>query len=484
MRILRLAPPVLSLALAACAQAQLLTPAGLPIQDVVVNAGAVNGRTAVVSLSAAYSLQAAGTHHWAASDVTEYDVDLQVKNGSGSFVEMSPVMSAQLMVSGGVAPKAVFANLTQGHFYRAFVTAKSGSTPINAHASADYADFDFTATQDVQDTVNDTLTVHLDGVDYSGTDALGFSSPAPGGFANPTATPFITGATPAPSPGTPLGTATVSSPLGMAIDASHNVWVTDIGTNSVTKLSSTGSLIGAFSVGSQPTAVAIDPSGNAWVSNSGSNNVTELSNTGNILGTFSSVGLIPSSVAVGSNGHVWVANSAGPAYLAELSSTGSLMATFTTPAVSVAIDASNNVWVAGNSGMAVTKLSSTGSLLAAVSTPNRAMSVAVDNASNHVWVGIASISTVLELDGTTAAVLGSFSVPVEATYLPDYIAVGTNGTVWVPNSGGHLVTELSSTGSILATFSLSGAAGVATDTANGYVWLADNAAGRIVQLAN
>jgi DNA-binding beta-propeller fold protein YncE len=107
-------------------------------------------------------------------------------------------------------------------------------------------------------------------------------------------------------------------PVGIAIDYAGNVWVANQGYaaapgNTVTELSSSGALLGTFTVGSGPTGIAIasgstiDPAGNVWVSNQYGDTVTELSPSGGTLDTFP-VGYGPSGIAIDSLGNVWVAN--------------------------------------------------------------------------------------------------------------------------------------------------------------------------------
>ena len=70
-------------------------------------------------------------------------------------------------------------------------------------------------------------------------------------------------------------------PVGIAIDASGNIWVTSSHDNTITKLSPTGETIGEYNTaGETPFGIAIDSGGNVWVANNGfpqeSNTVTEL----------------------------------------------------------------------------------------------------------------------------------------------------------------------------------------------------------------
>src|SRR5205085_747178 len=87
-----------------------------------------------------------------------------------------------------------------------------------------------------------------------------------------------------------------SGPNGVAFDGA-SIWVTNNGSNNVTKLrASDGALQGTFNVGAKPVGVAFDGA-NIWVANLSSNSVTKLrASDGALQGTFS-VGSNPSHVA-------------------------------------------------------------------------------------------------------------------------------------------------------------------------------------------
>ena len=98
-------------------------------------------------------------------------------------------------------------------------------------------------------------------------------------------------------------------PYGILFDGT-NIWVTDAGSNSVTKLlASTGAIVGTYPAGPGPAGIAFDGT-NIWVTNYGGNTgntVTELrASTGATVGTYP-VGKGPYGIAFdGTN--IWVAN--------------------------------------------------------------------------------------------------------------------------------------------------------------------------------
>jgi streptogramin lyase len=125
-------------------------------------------------------------------------------------------------------------------------------------------------------------------------------------------------------------------PSSVAADGSGNLWVTNAGNNSVSKLDAigasatdaTGFLSGTtgFTTGplSGPTAIAIDQSGFAWVTNGGNNTVAKISADGSASNVFQGGGLnTPSSVSIDSGGNAWITNRSG-ASVTLINTSGSL----------------------------------------------------------------------------------------------------------------------------------------------------------------
>ena len=202
---------------------------------------------------------------------------------------------------------------------------------------------------------------------------------------------------------------------GMAIDKSGNIWVTNANSNNVTELSSTGITIGTYDVGGiSPQGIAIDASGNVWVTN-GSNNgppsysVTKLNSSGSLIGTYSTIGS-PLGIAIDPSGNVWVANNwCGSGVIcyvdkensiSEFNSTGSIIGTYTVGVRpwGIAIDASGNVWVANDLSNTVSELSPTGSIIGTYPVGKWPTGIAID-ASGNVWVANYGDNTVTEITG-------------------------------------------------------------------------------------
>jgi hypothetical protein len=112
---------------------------------------------------------------------------------------------------------------------------------------------------------------------------------------------------------TGAGVGTIAGPLGLAFDASGNLWVAS--STGVSELSRQGVAITstAYTVGgiSNPLAVAVDGSGQVWVANS-NGTVSVLSNAGAAVSPstgYSGPGSKPAGIAIDISGSVWIPSS-------------------------------------------------------------------------------------------------------------------------------------------------------------------------------
>lgn len=176
-----------------------------------------------------------------------------------------------------------------------------------------------------------------------------------------------------------------NSPAAIAVNG-NSIWVANSGNNSLTLLDILGTSATATSftpIGlSSPHGLAIDASGNVWISSYLGGTVAEVDSNGNQVTSspFSGGGLSsPAGVAIDSAGDVWVANANGVGSVTELGSDGVPVSPdpsgFTGGVVNdspyaLAIDSAGNVWVS-NSGLATSTPSITELLSAAapVKTP-------------------------------------------------------------------------------------------------------------------
>lgn len=166
------------------------------------------------------------------------------------------------------------------------------------------------------------------------------------------------------SAGTLVGTYAFNAAVhDVAIDATGNVWVAHGTTTSgkVTKLSSAGAVLGTYALpaGTQPLGLTFDGAGYAWIAGSqgptANGHVYKMSASGIIWGSYP-VGAVPSDVAIDTAGHVWVAN-AGGGSVSQLTSAGTVVATH--PVGGGPADLASGVsgvWTANGATTTVTRL--------------------------------------------------------------------------------------------------------------------------------
>ena len=273
-----------------------------------------------------------------------------------------------------------------------------------------------------------------------------------------------------------------NSPSGIAIDASGNVWVTNI--NALTELSSSGTTIGTYPIGGTGGGIAIDSSGDVWtgVMNSGNISVIKISSSGTIIGTYPLTGGGDIwGVALDMSSNVWVANGINN-NVTKISSFGTIIGTYSlrTKPEGIAIDTSGNVWVTVTYSNDVTKLNSSGITIGTYSVGNGPEGIAIDQSGN-VWVANTFSGTVSELS-STGSTIGTYTLKSGLRVL----VIDASGNVWVTNDNQNNVTELSPSGAIMGTYPVGLSPVGITIDASGNVWVAnqgDNTVTKIVGVA-
>jgi hypothetical protein len=312
--------------------------------------------------------------------------------------------------------------------------------------------------------LNDPFSIAVDGVGNVWTANLGNNSVSQ--------INGVTGAAISPAGGyTGNG---LTNPFSIAIDPSGNAWVNNMFLSAPPSKVSVFTPSGGVFTGSpfsggglstqnsfnatSPRDLAFDASGNAWIANL-SGTATELNGltgaaispaAGYPIGTSTNS---ESGVAVDSAGHVWISGMNGNVLYEMAVSSGALLGNSAYTAggleqpYSIAIDASNNIWLPNNFdpnslvGNTVSKFTSVTTGVAhsggGVLGPD---GVAIDGAGN-VWVsnqirsGGAPTAGVSELNNSGAGISPSTGYISSATLGgPNDVAVDSSGNVWAANA--------------------------------------------------
>jgi PKD repeat protein len=307
----------------------------------------------------------------------------------------------------------------------------------------------------------------------------------------------------------------ISSPFGIAVDASGNVWFTNSFQTSsiaynVTELSSSGTAISPSSgfLGgglNQPLNIAIDLTGNSWVADRGGIGNSEFSRSGLALSPGTGFGgggtNYPTGVAIDGLNNVWFSNTFG--CVTEFAKSGSAISpstgfgcgSFNEP-FGLAVDGSGSVWVVdgGSSpgtGKSVTKLSHSGSALS----PGSGFTGgglddprydAIDSFGN-VWItntssfGSSNTPSLSKFSNTGTPLSPSTGFTGGGLKQPYGIAIDGGGNIWVTNTGAYDISEFSNSGAPISPatgftgYQVAGPydAGIAVD-GSGNVWVANS----------
>jgi len=303
-----------------------------------------------------------------------------------------------------------------------------------------------------------------------------------------------------------------SSALGsLAIDQTGDVWITNPGANSVSKLASFGAVLsGSGYTGglNAPASIAVDDSSNLWIGNLGSGSgVTKLSGSGAVLsdsgnGPYTGGGLYePQSIAMDASGNAWIVNSSGNGTnsVTELSTSGTVLsdsgngpytAGLSFP-YNVAIDGSGDAWITNGSN-SVTKLSSSGAVLsgsgsgpyAAGGYLNSPVAIAIDGSGN-AWIVSEQNSSVVELSnsGVVLSNSGNGAYTGGGMDYPIAIAIDGSGNACISSFQGKTITEFSNPGTLLsgpAGYQAPYPAAVAVD-GSGNVWALSGEVGSVIE---
>jgi streptogramin lyase len=243
----------------------------------------------------------------------------------------------------------------------------------------------------------------------------------------------------------------LASPAGLAVDASGNIWVANASGNSVTELSSTGSLLtgAAGYTGSNnilgAQAIALDRAGNVWLADTLLSSVVKLTVTAGTIqssASFTAGGIQgPTSLAIDSQNNVWIANFAGGS-VTELNSSGDAVGSSPLTAGStlqapfgIAIDSAGNAWVSDNRTSVVAEFSNSQTLLSGAGYADGDIlapeGVALDAAS-RAWIADSGTNAASYLVSTAGSVPTPFTGGGLA--MPAAVAVDGNGTIWLANS--------------------------------------------------
>ena len=248
-----------------------------------------------------------------------------------------------------------------------------------------------------------------------------------------------------PGPLLTLVSSGLSTPDGIAVDGSGNVYIADNGNNAVKEWSAaTQQVTSLVSSGlHSPKGLAVDGSGNVYVADSLNNAIKEWSAATQQVSTLASSGLTaPTGLAVDAFGNVYFADSTSA--IKEWTAATRQLTTLVPSGLlnpwGVSVDVSGNVYIADTQHNAIKEWSvSTGQVSAlessGLSSPN---GLAVDGSGN-LYLADSGSSTAKEWNAATGQVS---TLVVSGLSAPTGMAVDGSGNVYIADSGSSAIREV------------------------------------------
>ena len=254
-------------------------------------------------------------------------------------------------------------------------------------------------------------------------------------------------------------------PTAVAVDPSGNIWVADSAHDHVLEFNA--SLGFVRQIGSEGSGesqfkgiggIATNSSGDVYVTDTGNDRVQEFSSSGAHLATFGSSApgngqlLSPTAVAIDSSGNVWVLNGIGAqegGRIVEFSASGTFLSQFgskgTGPGQLLYADglafSGGHLYVSEVSPQRVQELSTTGEFIRQFDEKGSVpCAIATDPTTGNLYVSDCSnFVRLFSASGSLIDSFGSYGTGAGQMLLPEGIAVGSSGTIYIADSANQRI---------------------------------------------
>jgi sugar lactone lactonase YvrE len=303
-------------------------------------------------------------------------------------------------------------------------------------------------------------------------------------------------------------------PLGVAVDAAGNIYIADTYNDRIQKLSSIGipvAIWGGYGQGAgqfyAPTSIALGGDGKIYIVDMGNSRIQVLSSTGDPLSSWGTSGnqpgqfsfsnldgsAGPSGIAVDNTNNVYVADTYNDR-VQKFSSVGGLLDVWPIPGndpsnssepTAIAVDSSGNVHIGLSYVNIVQERSNTGTLRNSFTIDGGAEGITIDGLGN-MYIVQWSFNRVQKLS-SAGNLLGSWgSGGSTAPLLPEDIALDSGGNLYIADIQHNRIQKMSSKGELLYTIDVSSggnSGNIAVDT-RGNIYVTEATHKQIQKLSN
>ena len=249
----------------------------------------------------------------------------------------------------------------------------------------------------------------------------------------------------AANPVTTLVSSGLNFPVGVAVDASGNLYIADSNHNAIKEWNAGTQTVSTVAdiYPSAPNGVAVDSSGNIYLIADPSN-LEEWNASTQTLSTLASSGLFsPAGLAVNASGNVYIADPGGAVeeWSAATNTVSKLVSSGLVEPSDVAVDACGNVYIADWRADAIKEWNAATKTLSTLvsSGLNDPEGVAVD-ASGNVYIADTGNNAVKEWNAAAQTVSTFVSTGLASPYA---VAVDASGNVYIADTGNNAIKELS-----------------------------------------
>jgi hypothetical protein len=238
-----------------------------------------------------------------------------------------------------------------------------------------------------------------------------------------------------------VGTAGVKFPTAIARDASGNTYTSNIGDDTVSKITPGGVVTTLASTGSYPNALIIDPAGNLYTANRNSNNVTKITPSG-VSTVFGTTGSSPRGIVRDSAGNLYTANFGGTITKITPAGVSSILATIGSALANITIDSTGNLYTGAWSSGNIYKITPAGvvTTLHTGTLSSNPHAFVVDSAGN-VYVNYQSLSNITKITPAGVATVFASSVSVSRG-----LVIDADGNLYTPNFAGNYLYKITPAG--------------------------------------